>query len=104
MGGEEFVAILPNAIPEAVVVAERIRAAFAAAGVEIGGHRMDATVSIGAAAAPARQANLQSLIERADAALYEAKRNGRNRVETASHPPPATRPIHADDIPMRVAA
>jgi diguanylate cyclase (GGDEF)-like protein len=102
MGGEEFVAILPNDIPAALIVAERIRTAFAAAGVEVCGHHMAATVSIGAAAA-GDQANLQSLIERADAALYEAKRNGRNRVEIASDPVPAPL-LCADEHSMRAAA
>src|SRR5207248_2695853 len=48
-GGEEFVAILPGDVTDAVIVAERIRLAFEAAAVQVGDQRLDATVSIGAA-------------------------------------------------------
>ena len=79
-GGEEFVAILPGGVEGAVGVAERLRTAFEISGEIIAGHRMHATVSIGAAAADARQASLDMLMARADAALYRAKKSGRNRV------------------------
>ncbi|NWG23049.1 MAG: diguanylate cyclase [Pseudorhodoplanes sp.] len=82
-GGEEFVAILPGGLDGAAVVAERVRAAFEIAGVTIGGHRMNATVSIGAASADAARADLQTLMTHADGALYRAKAKGRNRVEEA---------------------
>jgi diguanylate cyclase (GGDEF)-like protein len=80
LGGEEFAAVIPSGIDDAAVVAERVRAAFETAGVEIGGARVGATVSIGAACARASAANLHDLLARADAALYRAKEDGRNRV------------------------
>lgn len=95
LGGEEFVAVLPNEIADAVVVAERIRTVFAAAAVEVGGYRMDATVSIGAATALGSETNIRALTERADAALYCAKRNGRNRVEIA---PKAAVPLQPSQL------
>jgi diguanylate cyclase (GGDEF)-like protein len=104
LGGEEFVAVLPNEIAAAVVVAERIRTAFSAAGVEVGGYRMGATVSIGAAAAPASEANIRSLMERADAALYCAKRNGRNRIEIAPKAAVAPQPSDPAGDPILAAA
>jgi diguanylate cyclase (GGDEF)-like protein len=104
LGGEEFVAILPNEIAEAVIVAERIRIAFAAAGAEVGGHPMHATVSIGAATAPGLKADIRCLIERADAALYCAKRNGRNRVETAPTAAPAAAQFAGAADPLLAAA
>jgi diguanylate cyclase (GGDEF)-like protein len=82
-GGEEFTAILPGGFEAAGAVAERVRAAFEIAGKTIGGHRMNATVSIGAASADASAAELNALMTRADAALYRAKAKGRNRVEAA---------------------
>jgi diguanylate cyclase (GGDEF)-like protein len=82
-GGEEFTAILPGGADSAVAVAERVRAAFEIAGETIAGHRMNATVSIGAAATHAQGAELAALMTRADAALYRAKQTGRNRVVAA---------------------
>jgi len=74
-GGEEFVALLPDTdAAEALAVAERLRAAAA---VEADLPRCQ--VSIGVATARAED-SLESLINRADAALYEAKAQGRNRV------------------------
>ncbi len=81
-GGEEFVAMIPGDLAEAAVAAERVRTAFQAAAVEVAGHHMAATVSIGAASGEAT-AHIETLIAQADAALYRAKRNGRNRLETA---------------------
>ncbi len=51
LGGEEFAAIIPGNAAEAGLVAERLRAAFQAAGVVISGHEIGATVSIGIATA-----------------------------------------------------
>ena len=83
LGGEEFAAILPSGATEAALVAERVRGAFETAGVEVTGHHMDATVSVGIAAAVA-PTNIEAVLARADAALYRAKANGRNRVEEAA--------------------
>jgi len=79
-GGEEFVAILPGTLADAAAVAERVRAAFAAAGLEFGGRQIAATVSVGVACG-SPSAAVETLIARADEALYRAKMNGRNRVE-----------------------
>ncbi len=81
-GGEEFVALLPGTLVEAKIVAERVRKAFEAAGVTIAGHELNATVSIGAASGPSGT-DIVALLAAADAALYRAKANGRNRVELA---------------------
>jgi diguanylate cyclase (GGDEF)-like protein len=83
-GGEEFVVVLPDTgIEAARQVAERLRAAVerldfgdVAAGLRV-------TVSIGATPLQPADAALTALVRRADAALYRAKRTGRNRVETA---------------------
>ena len=64
-------------------MAERVRAAFQGAGVDIAGHFMNATVSVGVASART-PIEIEKLIERADAALYRAKSGGRNRVTIAA--------------------
>jgi diguanylate cyclase (GGDEF)-like protein len=82
VGGEEFVAILPGTLADAAAVAERVRAAFAAAGAEPDGRQIAATASAGVACG-SPLATVEALMARADAALYRAKMNGRDRVETA---------------------
>jgi diguanylate cyclase (GGDEF)-like protein len=82
IGGEEFVALIPGDIAAAAVAAERVRLAFAEVGRIIGGQAVGATVSIGAASGP-RGMDVHALMGWADYALYSAKANGRNRVETA---------------------
>jgi diguanylate cyclase (GGDEF)-like protein len=80
LGGEEFAAVLPSPLGETRVVAERIRAAFEAAGMEVAGHRLGATVSIGGTCAATPGYDMEALLARADTALYSAKANGRNRL------------------------
>ncbi len=82
LGGEEFVALLPATLAEAGIAAERVRSAFAAASIVRNGQRLAATVSIGVACG-APSAAVDVLITRADQALYRAKANGRDRVESA---------------------
>jgi diguanylate cyclase (GGDEF)-like protein len=86
IGGEEFAALLPCPLDEAVVAAERVREAFAASGIVVEEGPVDTTVSIGVAGGPAGT-ELEVLLAAADTALYQAKRSGRNRVETAEEVP-----------------
>jgi diguanylate cyclase (GGDEF)-like protein len=81
IGGEEFAVLLPNMNRNrALAIAERIRANFAQAAVEVG-----ATVSIGLAhCQDDAELDVPELLAQADQALYCAKKNGRNRVESAS--------------------
>jgi diguanylate cyclase (GGDEF)-like protein len=84
MGGEEFVAILPGCeIEAALVVARRIRSAFQDDARFVDGHRVEATLSAGVAGAPEPGAGLTEMMARADAAMYAAKNQGRNRVMRA---------------------
>ena len=79
-GGEEFAVILYGAdVPNAAAIAERLREATAAKVVTAGSERITATVSIGVAAA-SKSSTPESLVADADAALYRAKSEGRNRV------------------------
>jgi diguanylate cyclase (GGDEF)-like protein len=78
-GGEEFVALLPDtSLDEALVVAERIRATCA-----LTEHTPSCTVSIGITTNRLDNDSVDTLLTRADVALYRAKARGRNRVETA---------------------
>ena len=85
-GGEEFIVVLPRVgKPEALEVAEKLRRAVAAAtlpGPE-GGAPLSVTISIGVATLAIDAEDIASLIEKADTALYEAKRQGRDRVAMA---------------------
>lgn len=92
-GGEEFVILLPNTTIEAAAgIAERVRETFARAPLTIateagaGAAVIAATASFGVAQRRAGEESLHALIERADGALYEAKENGRNRVQCAEAP------------------
>ena len=89
-GGDEFVVLLPETEePGAVLMAERIRRALEAVEVKGGAGPVRVTVSIGIAARRSATEALDALIAQADTALYAAKENGRNRVETAPTTAPA---------------
>ena len=85
LGGEEFAAILPDMSRDrAVAVAERIRASFADAALEVDNRPLGATVSIGVVHCQEAVLDVHELLAQADQALYCAKENGRNRVEVAT--------------------
>lgn len=86
IGGEEFAALLPCALEEGLIVAERVREVFQASGIVSDDGPVDTTVSIGVAGGPAGT-ELEVLLAAADTALYQAKRGGRNRVEAAEEVP-----------------
>jgi diguanylate cyclase (GGDEF)-like protein len=82
-GGEEFAVLLPDTkIASAMGVAERVRAAIAE--VTLPGTDVPVTVSVGVAGYPDHASTPGRLERLADAALYVAKQQGRNRVELAS--------------------
>ena len=81
-GGEEFAVLLPDTeIAAALEIAERIRVAIAE--ISLPGSDVSVTASLGVAGFPGHAATLDRLERLADAALYVAKRQGRNRVELA---------------------
>jgi diguanylate cyclase (GGDEF)-like protein len=80
-GGDEFALILPgHDADDAVLLAESIRTGVE--GMKVPGIREPVTASFGVAAFPLHAASYDDLISGTDAALYEAKREGRNRVCT----------------------
>ncbi len=81
VGGEEFAIILPEtAVLDAAAQAERLRREIAALKVRHEGNDITVTASLGVAELSGEGGSLDSLVGRADAALYEAKAQGRNRV------------------------
>lgn len=85
-GGEEFAIVAPGlAITRATALAETLRRTVERRAIHVDGGSMSVTISIGCAAAtPLPGADPSGLIAAADAALYEAKRAGRNRVGVAA--------------------
>ena len=81
-GGEEFAVLLPDTgIPAALEIAERIRAAITE--ISLPGTDVSVAASLGVVGFPDHATTLDRLERLADAALYIAKRQGRNRVELA---------------------
>lgn len=82
VGGEEFAVLLPSCELEgALAVAERLRAQVARHPVGFDGADIDYTISAGVAACDGEALALDTLMQRADQALYAAKAAGRNRVQ-----------------------
>lgn len=81
-GGEEFVALLPDAdVAQTDLVAERLRARVAALVVDVGaGQAVSVTVSIGVAVTEDSALSVLDLLAGADRCMYQAKAAGRNRV------------------------
>lgn len=80
-GGEEFLVLLPETDQtEAYAIAERLRAHIARIVVDAGGDTVSTTASIGLASWAPECESLDQLLMQADVALYEAKKNGRDRV------------------------
>jgi len=80
-GGEEFMLILPETLPEdAVRLAEELRQLVMLEPLQIpDGHSVKATISAGIAGGRGAELQLDMLVDRADAAMYAAKSLGRNR-------------------------
>ena len=84
IGGEEFSVFLPNTpLAGALQVAENLRLAVQQCQPDIGsGTRLNITASIGVASRSPGAHTMQAIQQRADEAMYEAKKAGRNRVST----------------------
>ena len=83
-GGDEFVMLLPETPPEgAQVMGERVRQVIAEAPIALPGARISVRASVGVASLRPAMQRPEELYAAADAALYEAKRLGRDRVAVA---------------------
>ncbi len=86
-GGEEFLIVVPGCCRQDLLAgAERIRAAIAGRSIACDACNVSVTVSLGVVSASSMKnlLSFESLLQAADAALYKAKSNGRNRVEEAT--------------------
>ncbi len=80
-GGEEFLIVAPNCgLAETWELAERVRVHVAGCNINVGGSTVKVSLSLGVATGEAA-ADLEKVLHLADAALYQAKNAGRNRVE-----------------------
>jgi diguanylate cyclase (GGDEF)-like protein len=92
-GGEEFLLVLRGCdLTEATRIAENLRQKIAATPIAVNGRQVNVTVSIGVSEYEETELPDQT-VDRADAALYEAKKAGRNRVEAATGQGQAQEPI-----------
>ncbi|WP_415716836.1 GGDEF domain-containing protein [Maridesulfovibrio sp.] len=81
LGGEEFGIIMPEISKEqAVIVAERLRCEIAEMEVNTDQNSFQITVSIGVTMQTATDKSLEEIMQRADSALYTAKKSGRNKI------------------------
>jgi len=81
LGGEEFGVLLPETDEESArEVAERLRQSIERASISINGITLSITVSIGVSILKPDMGSMESLLKKADIALYDAKQSGRNRV------------------------
>ena len=84
LGGEEFCIMLPEtSLESAQVLAERIRKATADIEIPFGNDKIRFTVSIGLVELGTNEQSLDSVLRRADLAMYQAKERGRNQVVTS---------------------
>ena len=96
-GGDEFLVILPDTpMIGAQQVAESVRREIATLAMVTEGKTVPVTVSIGVATAGPAELGATALVERADSALYEAKRAGRDRYSVAGAPAAA---VEASETP-----
>ena len=87
-GGEEFCVLLPyTSLTEAEFVAQRLRSAVEKTQINISEiDKLNVTISVGVSCFDESMQTPQELYQRADSALYEAKKNGRNRVVVCQTP------------------
>jgi diguanylate cyclase (GGDEF)-like protein len=83
-GGEEFCIVLPETTKElAMSVGERVRRSVEEAAIRAFDEEFNMSVSVGISTYPEDASKIETLIEKADTALYKAKRRGRNKVCSA---------------------
>lgn len=100
LGGEEFLVVLPGIdLPHGAEMAERLRSAVE----ESRPTGIGVTISLGVSVACGKDVDYDSLFKAADDALYEAKRDGRNRVAVAAGPPAEAMCVPAGDGELPIA-
>jgi len=98
IGGEEFVVLSPGSdLRQMLALGERIRTAVSAVPVMLDGQEVNMTVSVGVTMALPGECNASTLLHRTDAALYMAKRAGRNCVMAAE-----SQPVPLPEVPATI--
>jgi len=83
LGGEEFgITLIESNLEKAASTAERLREKIAGCGVMSNGSEIHFTISLGVAQLDGKEHDIHAILKKADEALYSAKRNGRNCVQT----------------------
>jgi hypothetical protein len=106
-GGEEFLLVLPDSnVERAQRAADKLRRRIASTPVGADDRVVNVTASIGVTLSHPNETDIQQLTARADAAMYEAKRLGRNcvRIVLAESEPPQDAPAHSQPIAIDRAA
>lgn len=84
IGGEEFAILMPRTeLPDALGVAERVRADIQARAFEFASEALTVTVSVGVTVSRTPRCSVDAMLQAADMAMYAAKAEGRNRVVAA---------------------
>jgi diguanylate cyclase (GGDEF)-like protein len=105
LGGEEFALILPETdLERAKILANRLREAVKRQSFSGDSGAFGISISVGISMPNPSDLDILPALERADKALYDAKRNGRNRVETMAPPTPAEAIETTDDWIVREAS
>ncbi len=100
MGGDEFCILLPDTeMQEALTVAERLRTQLEALAIRYRGETIQVRASFGVCSSDKCGWNWQTLLDESDAALYEAKRSGHNKVVGAS--PRVMAAVPAPEVTMQ---
>ena len=105
LGGEEFAILLPGrSARSALALAERLRATVEGLRLAEGEELVRFTVSVGLSSLRAGEQSLEAMFHRADQALYQAKREGRNRVMLADSLPGPIAParVLTDSLPSPI--
>jgi diguanylate cyclase (GGDEF)-like protein len=101
-GGEEFLVVLPETnLAGALRAAENLKRQFEKAALPVAGEHVTVTASFGVTEVTPADGQATVVLARADAALYEAKRTGRNRVASAGGPNPSGVARSARPGPLR---
>ena len=104
LGGDEFCCLLPEtSLARACEIGERVRVRFAAATMDLANVKVKVTASIGVASAETFGYAIDVLLHEADMAVYDAKRQGRNKVVVAMSPAAGPRLQEASGVGEKVA-